>query len=73
MITDKTIKKEIVRKAILKDYVETCIITGHCINDVLGMVLNQLKMNSNIQKIRYFYQKLFKLLLRVYFKFLLYQ
>tara|TARA_R110002020_G_C15754380_1_gene726440 strand:+ start:251 stop:502 length:252 start_codon:yes stop_codon:yes gene_type:complete len=52
MITDKTIKKEIVRKAILKDYVETCMITGHCINDVLGMTLTSFDYTVILNRLR---------------------
>lgn len=45
-ITDKNIKKEIVRKSIMKDYLETCIFAGYQIYDVLGVSLQKIDYNN---------------------------
>jgi|TARA_B100001094_G_scaffold332747_1_gene406200 site-specific recombinase XerD len=52
MITNKNIKKDIVRKAILNDYIECCFQTGHQFSDVLGTTLNKFNYQVLLDRMR---------------------
>ena len=55
-ITDKNIKKDIVRKEILVNYVDLCLKNGHdtnnLLNNVLGVTLNKFNYQVLINKMR---------------------
>mgnify|MGYP003648900282 FL=1 len=44
-LTNKNLKKDIIRKEILRDYIELCMNTGHGFDDVLGHSLQTFNYN----------------------------
>ncbi len=52
MITNKNIKKDVVRRAILNDYIECCFQTGHSFSDVLGISLQKFNYQVLLDRMR---------------------
>ena len=52
MITDTNIKKQVVRRAILNDYIECCFQTGHQFSDVLGITLNKFNYQVLLERMK---------------------
>ena len=50
-VTDKNIKKEIVRKSIMKDYIETCVFAGYQFYDIMGVSLLKINYNTIIERL----------------------